>query len=261
MSTMILYHGEPNGASLAVLAALYESGADAETRSINVLAGERHSLAGISEPLALDMGVEGEGPVLLVDGEAMTESVFIAQFLDECGTGALQPKDAYRHWEMLMWCRRVTERGSPAAAFLGCQAEAHASLAAVDDAAFGAITAKIASDDLRARWHQVRDGDFPEDMAADSRTKIVDAADNIEAKLADGRDWLMGDFSIADLVSFSWLTGMELRVPEAFSGKPNLSNWLARMRARPSIARALSLATIADPGLSWVPGPEINRWG
>jgi len=116
----VLYHGQPNGASLTVLAALEESGLSIECRPIDLLAGERHALAGVSESIALDLGVEGEGPVLVVDCEAMTESVFLAQYFDEAAGGAgLQPADAYARWEMMMWCRQITERLSPAAALLG----------------------------------------------------------------------------------------------------------------------------------------------
>ena len=65
----------------------------------------------------------------------------------------------------------------------------------------------IASADLRARWEEVGAGEFAEEQLADSRTKIQQAVDKIEARL-DGRQWLMGDFSIADLESFAWLAGM-----------------------------------------------------
>jgi GSH-dependent disulfide-bond oxidoreductase len=41
---MILYHGEPNGPSLAVLAALFETGLEVELRHIDLLAGERHTI-------------------------------------------------------------------------------------------------------------------------------------------------------------------------------------------------------------------------
>lgn len=255
----ILYHGEPCGASLTVLAALVESGADVECRSINLLAGERHTLPGLTDTTALDMGVEGEGPVLVIDGEALTESVFIAQYLDEIGNGSLQPKDAYKHWEMLMWCRRVTERGAPAAAFLGCQAYAHSTLAGMDDAAFAALTSAIVSDDLRARWEQVRAGNFPAEQEADSRAKVIATADMAETALADGRDWLMGEFSIADLVTYSWLC-VDL-VPEAIEGRAKLTDWLERMRDRPSVKAALARATVAKSATCWAPGPEINRWG
>lgn len=255
----ILYHGEPSGPSLTVLAALSESGVDVECLSLDLLDGDRHRIAGLTDTTALDMGVEGEGPVLVIDGEAMTESVFIAQYFDEIGSGSLQPKDAYKHWEMLMWCRRVTERAAPAAAFLKCEAFAHPVLRALDEAQFSKIADAIVSDDLRARWQAVRAGDFPDGQKADSRTKIIGLADMIEAALADGRAWLMGDFSIADLVTYPWLC-IDL-VPEALDGRPHTVAWLARMEARPSVMAALARAKSATPQTCWAPGPEINRWG
>jgi GSH-dependent disulfide-bond oxidoreductase len=250
--SMILYHGEPNGPSLAVLAALHESGVAVECRNINLLAGERHKLAGITEPLARDMGVEGEGPVLVVDGEAMTESVFIAQFLDESGANTLQPKEAYAHWQMLMWCRRITERCAPAAAFLGCKAHA---------GAVKADLATIKSDDLRARWSAVQAGDFPQAQVDDSLSKIRDAVALVEEQLSDDQDWLMGDLTIADFETYGWLVGMAGLVPDAFEGKNKASEWMGRVRARPSVKAALAKASRDDPQNSWAPGPEINRWG
>jgi GST-like protein len=249
--SMILYHGEPNGPSLSALAVLFESGVEAETRHLDLLAGDRHMIPDLSEPLARDMSVEGEGPVLVINGEAMTESVFIAQYLDESGAGHLQPKDAYAHWQMLMWCRRITERCAPAAAFLGCQAYVK----------IDAVPPAIASEDLRERWGQIAAGDYPEAAVADSRIKVADAARLVEEQLADGRDWLMGELSIADFETYGWLTGMVQLLPDAFADTPKLDAWLARVAARPSVARALALATIPDPRIAWAPGQEINRWG
>jgi glutathione S-transferase len=259
--SMILYHGQPNGPSLAVLAALGESGTAVECRAIDLLAGERHTLPGVSDSVMRDMGVEGEGPVLVINGEALTESVFIAQFLDESGANTLQPKDAYAHWQMLMWCRRITERCAPAAAFLGCKASAHPALAALDQAAFDALIAPITSADLRARWAAVRAGDFPEDQTADSITKVTDAVKMVDEQLADDREWLMGDLTIADFETYGWLAGMVAVLPDAFAGKDRAAAWMARVRARPSVQAALAKATVTTPEASWAPGPEINRWG
>lgn len=259
--SMILYHGEPNGASLAVLAALGESGLSVECRPIDLLAGDRHRLPGVTEAVARDMGVEGEGPVLVIDGEAMTESVFIAQFLDESGANTLQPSDAYAHWQMLMWCRRITERCAPAAAFLGCQAQAHGVLADMDESLWSDTLAAIASEDLRGRWSAVRAGDFPAGPLADSIDKVTDAVAMVEAQLADGRDWLMGDLTIADFETYGWLTGMPALVPDAFAGKPHAAAWMQRVQARPSVQAALARATTPQPERAWAPGPEINRWG
>lgn len=259
--SMILYHGEPNGPSLAVLAVLGESGLDIECRRIDLLSGERHALPGVSEPLARDMGVEGEGPVLVAGGEAMTESVFIAQFLDETATGKLQPSDPYAHWQMLMWCRRITERCAPAAAFLGCKASAHPALAAMDQARFDALLGTIVSEDLRARWAAVRAGDFPAPSTADSETKVADAVQMVDEQLADGREWLMGDLTIADFETYGWLVGMKSVLPAAFAGQDRAAAWMERVSARPSVQAALARATVPNPEASWAPGPEINRWG
>jgi GST-like protein len=252
--SMILYHGEPNGPSFAVLAALGESGVQAECKAIDLLAGERHAIPGLTEAVARDMGVEGEGPVLVVDGEAMTESVFIAQFLDESGANTLQPKDAYAHWQMLMWCRRVTERCAPAAAFLGCRAYARPAL---DTAALE----RIASPDLRARWDAVQAGDYSQAQVDDSIRHVTAAVQMVEDQLADGRDWLMGPLTIADFETYGWLVGMVDLVPDAFDGKDLTAAWMERVRARPSVQAALARATGASPQQSWAPGPEINRWG
>ncbi|MBN8831225.1 MAG: glutathione S-transferase family protein, partial [Sphingomonadales bacterium] len=73
---MTLYHGEPAGPSLTVLAALFESGLEADLVPIDLALAERH---GGKVPLSFEAnyGVEGEGPVLLVDGEPTVDSVFI----------------------------------------------------------------------------------------------------------------------------------------------------------------------------------------
>jgi GSH-dependent disulfide-bond oxidoreductase len=262
VSGMILYHGEPNGPSLAVLAALFETGLDVELCHIDLLAGERHAIPGLTAPLARDMGVEGEGPVLVIDGEAMTESVFIAQFLDEAAGGVgLQPSDPFAHWQMLMWCRRMTERGAPAYAWLGCKATAHDALAAVDDDSFEERISHIVSEDLKQRWHDVRSGTFPQEVTDDSLVKLKDGIAMVEAQLEDGRDWLMGEFSIADLESTGWNIGTVELLPDAFTSFPLALAWQQRVLDRPSVQRALALATVADPHKSWAPGPEINRWG
>lgn len=258
---MILYHGEPNGPSLAVLSALFETGLDVALRPIDLLAGERHNIPGLTAAVARDMAVEGEGPVLVIDGEALTESVFIAQFLDETAGGAgLQPTDPFTHWQMLMWCRRLTERVAPAQAYLGCKANAHDRLAALDDREFETITATIASEDLRVRWTDVRAGNFPDEQTNDSLVKAANV-DATEDQLGDGREWLMGAFSIADLETYAWNAAMFETDAAALVGKDRTSAWLARIKARPSVQAALALATVPNPRHSWAPGPEINRWG
>jgi GSH-dependent disulfide-bond oxidoreductase len=191
--------------------------------------------------------------VLVVDHEGMTDSVFIACYLDDVGSGApLRPSDAYGRWETMTWCRQMIERTAPAAAFLGCKAH--------PPKADPRMLAKIGSIDLRSRWEAIGAGAFTDEKLADSRAKIAAAVEKIEAKL-DRRNWLMGEFTIADLESYAWLAGMVDLVPEAFAGKNRTAAWMERIKGRPAVGRALSLARVAAPAAYWAPGPEINRWG
>jgi len=248
--TVTLYHGEPNGPSLTVLAALFEKGVDATIERIDLAAGERH---GARVPLAteVDHSIEGEGPVLVVDGIPMADSVFLACYLDDVGSGAaLRPAAPYDRWRMMTWCRYVVERVAPAASYLGIHANPPAR-----------VPPDITSVDLAERWRSAVAGQFDDAGLTDSRAKIHQAVERIEQELSDGRDWLIGDFSIADLESCAWLVGMQAIVPEAFADRPRTAAWLERVRSRPSVARALATATSAAPERVWAPGPEINRWG
>jgi GST-like protein len=250
--SLTLYHGEPNGPSLTVLATLFAKEVPANLKHIDLARGGRHSLECAQEPLVA-VSIEGEGPVLVANGEAMTDSVFIACYLDEVGQGAaLRPADPYHRWETMKWCRQMIERTAPAAALLGCRAH--------PPQADAAMLERIGSVDLRARWEQILAGQFSEEQLTDSRNKIGQAAERIEAQLTD-REWLMGAYSIADLESYAWLAGMVPLVPEAFAERPRTRAWLARVRASPAVAKALSLARTPEPAASWSVGPEINRWG
>ena len=261
MSAPVLYHGEPNGPSLSVLAALEESGLAIACRPIDLLAGERHRLPGVAVSDTMDLAVEGEGPVLVIDGEAMSEAVFIAQYFDEVSGRGLQPADPYARWQMLMWCRQATERLAPAAAYLGCLAHAHGPLSAMPEADFSALASTIRSEDLRQRWQDLRAGVVDEAKLADSRAKVAQFASRIENQLADGREWLMGPFSIADLETFAWLRSMVTLEAGAFSGKEACKEWLGRVESRQSVRNALARSVTGAPETAFAPGPEINRWG
>ncbi|HTT43573.1 MAG TPA: glutathione S-transferase family protein [Steroidobacteraceae bacterium] len=250
--SLILYHGEPNGPSLTVLAALFAKDVAAELVPIALEHGARHQLPCAREPLVA-LSIEGEGPVLVADGEAMSDSLFIACYLDDVGRGvALRPPGAYARWEVMAWCRQLIERTAPAAALLGC----HAHPPRID----AGTLAQVGSVDLRARWEAMSAQRFSPEQLADSRSKIGQATERIEARL-DGREWLLGGFSVADLESYAWLAGMAALVPEAFAQRPRTREWLERVRAQPAVARALALARSPDPSAVWSVGPEINRWG
>lgn len=256
---LTLYHGQPNGPSLTVLAAMFEKGVEAELVPIDLMAGERHG-GKVPHNTEVDMSIEGEGPVLVADGEAMADSVFLALYLDETGSGTpLQPSDPYGQWQVLMWCRYIIERVAPAAAFLGDREYLTPRLQAMDDDAFETLVPRIRSADLAERWRASREGDYADERLQDSRTKIRQAVERLEKQLEG--DWVLGAFSVADLETYAWLAGMVDVVPEAFADAPKTRAWLDRVKSRESVQRALAQSRTNDPRQAWSPGPEINRWG
>lgn len=67
----------------------------------------------------------------------------------------------------------------------------------------------------------------------------------MDKRLAD-RDFLAGDYSIADMACFPWIVPFE-RQGQKLSDFPNLAKWFERVRLRPAVARAYKVAeTIND---------------
>lgn len=59
--------------------------------------------------------------------------------------------------------------------------------------------------------------------------------------LADGRDYIAGDYSIADMASYPWIVPHQ-RQQQALNDFPHLARWFARVGARPATKRAYALA-------------------
>lgn len=257
--SLILYHGQPNGPSLTALACAFEKGADVELRLMDLAAGERHDLPCKGE-MEVAMSLEGEGPVLLADGTAMTDAFLIGLYFDEALPGSpLRPSDPFARWQVMMWCRYLTERVAPAAAFLGTRAYLAPRLAAAGDE-FDALMDRVECEDLAQRWRDAQADAYPEEKLADSHAKIAQAVERLEDAL-QGKDWIFGDFTIADIETYAWLASMPLLSPAPFREALRTSDWMERVVARPSVQKALACATVGDPRQCWSVGPEINRWG
>ncbi|MDB5693213.1 MAG: glutathione S-transferase [Alphaproteobacteria bacterium] len=66
----------------------------------------------------------------------------------------------------------------------------------------------------------------------------------LETKL-EGRDWIMGDYSIADVATLGWVRNLvtfyEARDLVEFDGLKNVPAWLERGLARPAVQRGLEI--------------------
>jgi GST-like protein len=76
--------------------------------------------------------------------------------------------------------------------------------------------------------------------AIERYTKETNRLYGVMNKRLEGRDYLAGDFSIADMACIGWARGWE-RQGQDIEQFPNLKAWIARMEARPATARGLAV--------------------
>ena len=83
---------------------------------------------------------------------------------------------------------------------------------------------------------------FPEDIPAAKDRYINESRRLYEVldRRLEGREWLVNDFSIADIANWSWIRSHKwARVP--VEGLDNLSKWMDRMRNRPACERGANI--------------------
>ncbi|HEX7759342.1 MAG TPA: glutathione S-transferase family protein [Caulobacteraceae bacterium] len=259
--TVTLRHWEPNGFSLKPLIVLYEKEIAFESRYEDWTALERAPQ--FADELEVAYNLEREGPVLIHEGRPITDSLFMMQFLDDAYPGAsLMPGCAEALWDLLTWGRLAGEILAPSVASLGCKAFLSPALATSGkrDATRRAIEA-MANFERRNGWLAALDDGYGEAECADSRRKIRLVIQKLEERLAN-QPYLLGDaFSLADIELFALARSIPLLDVFEPGDFPRVQAWLARIEARPSVAKALAHSRTGAPEKAFTPGPEHSRWG
>lgn len=76
--------------------------------------------------------------------------------------------------------------------------------------------------------------------AIDRYTNEVNRLYGVLNKHLEGRDFIAGEYSIADMACIGWAQLWE-RQGQDIKQFPNLESWIERMKARPAVAKGLSL--------------------
>jgi glutathione S-transferase len=109
-----LYHAEPVANSMKVLICLKEKKLDFVSHYVNLLRFEQH------EPWFVEINPNGQVPVLVHDGEVITESTIINEYLDEVFPEIpLRPADPFLRAQMRIWNKFVDEYFCPALSMIG----------------------------------------------------------------------------------------------------------------------------------------------
>lgn len=91
------------------------------------------------------------------------------------------------------------------------------------------------------------------DHALERYTTELDRLYGVLDRRLEGRDWIAGDYSIADIACWGWVW-FNGPVPDAF---PNIGRWAGAMAARPGVARGrrAGFETLDEAGRSRLSGP------
>jgi len=238
-----LYHDWDSFYSFKVRFCLAEKRLDWQGHRIDLLAFEN------LRPDYLKLNPNGVVPTLVHDGALIVESSVINEYLDEVfPEPALKPADAKgraRMRALVKYQDDVAYWAQRPAAFqlLIKQKLARFSKAEIDALMQGHPDPQRAQSFLSVAG-------VPVDMSvvADSRHKIVAVFDRLERALGQG-PWLMGaEFTLADAAYASFIDRLEwLRFEDLWRDRPALAAWVARLKARPSFAKAQSPAEFRLP--------------
>ena len=198
---MKLYYA-PGACSLGIHVLLEEIGKPYELARLNLAEGEQR------KPEFAAVNRKGKVPTLVRDdGTVLTEFPAIA-------------------WWLAL--------GNPGAGLVPGDAEGQARVLEALDYIVGTVHGQGFGRIFRPARFTPRDADH-EEVQAQGRQLFIEGMRLMDEALA-GKDWLLGDFSIADAALFYvefWATRVGIDLP------PNCAAHLARMKARPAVQRAM----------------------
>jgi len=193
----------PNGRKASI--ALEELGLDYEVERVDLQSEEQ------LRPEFLAINPNHKIPAIVDDGQAIWESGAILLHLAEKydGDGRILPKDARKRMEAIQYAFFQTGGVGPNLGRLGAA--------------------------LR------KQGDKNQEMIeifGGEMDRLIGVLDRI---LGDGRDYLVGEYTIGDIMHFPWLRlAQAIGVPWIVE-RPRVVAWLDRIAARPAVERGMAV--------------------
>lgn len=257
-----LYHWEPNTCFLKPLVALEEKAVPFRSRWFDPTAFEQLE-PGFPADTESRLQLEREGPLLVHDGRLVSGSFFMLEYIAEAFPGAaLYPGDAFQRYRARAWGQVLAAIGADIS-ILGCVRYLRPLLQRRDAHRLSSQLARIEPQERRAAWEALLDDRYDERALSAIGERLALVLRRIEQTLGDSR-WLAGpDYSVADIDAFALLAPLPALAPAVLNAgaTPRIVEFLARMRERPAVQRALAYSRSGRPQEAFVPGAEPSRWG
>jgi len=231
-----LYHHGSSVCAAKVRLVLAEKGLGWTGHYLDILKGEQFT------PEYLALNPKGVVPTLIDEGVVIRESTVICEYLDEVFPDPpLMPADAAGRARVRIWTKRVDEEVHPACSPVTfCSSHRHTVLRGTPAEVEALINQKpdpVAREKKRG-W--IYRGFEAPDAAAAIRAYDKALAD-MEAALASA-PWISGaDYGLADVALTPYVNRLAMLGMEEMwtRSRPRLTEWFARVRARPSFRPAM----------------------
>ena len=233
-----LYHAEPVANSMKVLLCLKEKGLEFVSHYVDLLRFEQH------EPWFVKINPNGQVPVLVHDGKAITESTVIDEYLDDVFPApSLRPADPYERAKMRIWTKFIDEYALPALSVIGWHLMVRQVAQSIEKDEFERLMSRVPLKEQQDKWRRVAGESFSETELEECRRKLRNAAGRCEEALAEG-PWLAGaSYSLAEVNAYTLIAALPRMIPDTANEKscPRLLEWLGRMNERPAVRAALAM--------------------
>lgn len=251
-----LFHWEPNAESAKAMICLKEKGIEFTSRYVDILELQQYSDDFMS------LNPSGQVPVLIHDGNILTDSTLITEYIEEAfPEPVLAPHDAKGWYETLCWGKYVEYNLDTSVSTLGWYEVMAPKMKQRDQGELRAAIDSIPVAERKAAWQAAISDSRNEDQLENSRRKIGLAVNRLEETLSDS-DWLLGDnYSIIDIDAFSLVCTLPSLVPGTVNKDvtPRIMDWLNRINERPAVQEAFAMRRVKED--LYAPGPEHSRWG
>jgi glutathione S-transferase len=196
-------------------------------------------------PAYLAVNPNGVVPTLIDQGRPVFESTVINEYLDDrYPDRPLRPDDALVRAEMRVWVQVFQDIVFPSAGLMS-----QVSFIADElnrrwktDELEALIRRKVNPDRIARQLRAVR-GELTRDELDGAEQKIAATLERMDTALNDGRHWLVGDFSLADVAAAPNVYRLDLLDRrDMIERRPRVAAWYERLRARPAFQRTYAFS-------------------
>jgi glutathione S-transferase len=232
-----LYRAHNSICTQKVLLTLVEKGLDWESEYIDLFNNEQY------RPEYLRLNPKGVVPTLIHDGRPVIESTVICEYLDRVfPRQPLVPAAAFDQARMRLWSKHVDEGVFEATREISFSAMFRDKMRSMTEEQRNGRFNNIGDPGRRARFMSTYAEGEESIYVAQGIFAFEKMFREMETELAKQGEWLVGDFSLADINLMPFVARLDyLGLLDIWTGeRPHVRSWWQHARSRPSFGPAIA---------------------